>query len=207
MIRCNVTMTGMVSRAASMRTNKEGKSYVSFAVKTTIAAKTGSSKQVEVFVWKDGTEAELSSYAVGQRIALTGVLTLRKREENLYLNLSAECVDFHPIQEQDGIEGSIEFIGTVGKQVESKTDKRGKAYLVFSAFSTEKHESNFIFTWVRFIRFSAEKENWLQPKARICAKGVLELSTYLDKINLSCRVEEIAEWVKPANEAEDQLPY
>lgn len=207
MIRCNVTMTGVVSRAASMRTNKEGKSYVSFAVKTTIAAKTGSSKQVEVFVWKDGTEAELPSYVAGQRIALTGVLTFRKREENLYLNLSTERVDFHPTQGQDGIEGFIEFRGTVGKQVESKTDKNGNAYSVFSAFSTEKHEANFAFTWVRFIRFSAERESWLQPKTRICAKGVLELSVYLDKINLSCRVEEIAEWVKPANEAENKLPF
>ena len=80
---------------------------------------------------------------------------------------------------------------------------------VIRAFSTEKHEENFAFTWVRFIRFSAEKESWLQPKARICAKGVLELSIYLDKINLSCRVEEMAEWVKPVmtNGTEDELPF
>ena len=59
MIKCNVTMNGIVSRTASMRTNKEGKSYIGFAVKTTILAKAGSSKQVEVFVSKDGTAAEL----------------------------------------------------------------------------------------------------------------------------------------------------
>ena len=47
-------------------------------------------------------------------------------------------------------------------------------------------------------RILTEKDGWLQPKARICAKGVLELSVYLDKINLSCRVEEMREWVKPA---------
>lgn len=33
MIKCNVTINGIVSRTASMRTNKEGKSYISFAVK------------------------------------------------------------------------------------------------------------------------------------------------------------------------------
>lgn len=55
MIKCNVTINGIVSRTASMRTNKEGKSYIGFAVKTTIPAKAGSSKQVEVFVSKDGT--------------------------------------------------------------------------------------------------------------------------------------------------------
>lgn len=198
MIKCNVTMNGIVNRTASMRTNKEGKSYIGFAIKTTILAKAGSSKQVEVFVSKDGTAAELPLYVAGQRIELKGVLTFRRREENLYLNFYAESVDFHPQNERDVIEGTIEFRGTVGKQVEEKRDKRGNAYSVFSAFSTEKHEENFAFTWVRFIRFSAEKESWLQPKARICAKGMLELSVYLDKINLSCRVEEIAEWVKPA---------
>lgn len=168
MIKCNVTMNGIVNRTASMRTNKEGKSYIGFAVKTTILAKAGSSKQVEVFVSKDGTAAELPLYVAGQRIELKGVLTFRKREENLYLNFYAESVDFHPQNERDVIEGTIEFRGTVGKQVEEKRDKRGNAYSVFSAFSTEKHEENFVFTWVRFIRFSAEKESWLQPKARIC---------------------------------------
>lgn len=118
-------------------------------------------------------------------------------------------MDFHPQNERDTIEGTIEFRGTVGKQVEEKRDKRGNAYSVFSAFSTEKHEENFAFTWVRFIRFSAEKESWLQLKARICVKGVLELSIYLDKINLSCRVEEMAEWVKPVmtNGTENELPF
>ena len=209
MIKCNVTMNGIVNRTASMRTNKEGKSYIGFAVKTTILAKAGSSKQVEVFVSKDGTAAELPLYVAGQRIELKGVLTFRRREENLYLNFYAESVDFHPQNERDVIEGTIEFRGTVGKQVEEKRDKRGNAYSVFSAFSTEKHEENFAFTWVRFIRFSAEKESWLQPKARICAKGMLELSVYLDKINLSCRVEEIAEWVKPAvtNGTEGELSF
>lgn len=209
MIKCNVTINGIVSRTASMRTNKEGKSYIGFAVKTTLLAKAGSSKQVEIFVSKDGTAAELPSYVAGQRIELKGVLTFRKREENLYLNFYAESVDFQPQNERDAIEGSIEFRGTVGKQVEEKRDKRGNAYSVFSAFSTEKQEENFAFTWVRFIRFSAEREDWLQPKARICAKGILELSVYLDKINLSCRVEEMTEWVKPAvtNGSEEELPF
>lgn len=87
MIKCNVTINGIVSRTASMRTNKEGKSYIGFAVKTTIPAKAGGCKQVEIFVSKDGTDAELPSYVAGQRIGLKGVLTFRKREENLYLSM------------------------------------------------------------------------------------------------------------------------
>lgn len=87
MIKCNVTINGIVSRTASMRTNKEGKSYIGFAVKTTIPAKAGGCKQVEIFVSKDGTDAELPSYVVGQRIGLKGVLTFRKREENLSISM------------------------------------------------------------------------------------------------------------------------
>ena len=94
MIKCNVTINGIVSRTASMRTNKEGKSYIGFAVKTTIPAKAGGCKQVEIFVSKDGTDAELPSYVAGQRIGLKGVLTFRKREENLYFNFHVESVDF-----------------------------------------------------------------------------------------------------------------
>ena len=47
MIKCNVTINGIVSRTASMCTNKEGKSYIGFAVKTTIPAKAGGCKQRE----------------------------------------------------------------------------------------------------------------------------------------------------------------
>ena len=86
--------------------------------------------------------------------------------------------------------------GRPAKQVEEKTDKKGGKYLVFSAFSTEKDGEAFAFTWVRFIRFSTEREAFLAPKAGITAKGKLELSAYLDKLNIACRVEELAEWVK-----------
>lgn len=33
MIKCNVTINGIVSRTASMRTNKEGKSYINVSSK------------------------------------------------------------------------------------------------------------------------------------------------------------------------------
>lgn len=72
MIKCNVTINGIVSRTASMRTNKEGKSYIGFAVKTTIPAKAGGCKQVEIFVSKDGTDAELPSYVVGATYRVEG---------------------------------------------------------------------------------------------------------------------------------------
>lgn len=53
MIKCNVTINGIVSRTASMRTNKEEILH-RLCREMTIPAKAGSSKQVEVFVSKDG---------------------------------------------------------------------------------------------------------------------------------------------------------
>ena len=196
MIKCYVTINGTVSRTATVRTNSEGQSFICFSVKATIPAKSGVGKQVEISVSKDGGETDATQYAVGVRVEMQGTLTFRKRGDNLYLNFHADTVDFAPASGKDGIEGDIEFRGTIGKQVEEKTDKKGGKYLVFSAFSTEKDGETFAFTWVRFIRFSTEREAFLAPKAGITAKGKLELSSYLDKLNIGCRVEELAEWVK-----------
>lgn len=204
MIKCNVTINGTVSRAATVRTNSEGQTFICFAVKATIPAKSGAGKQVEISVSKDGAEIDTIQYAVGARVEMRGTLTFRKHSDNLYLNFHANMVDFASTSDKDRIEGDIEFRGTIGKQVEEKTDKKGGKYLVFSAFSTEKDGDAFAFTWVRFIRFSAEREAFLVPKTGITAKGKLELSAYLDKLNIACRVEELAEWVKKEHNNQTQ---
>ena len=195
MIKCNVTISGVVSRLATVRTSSDGREFTCFTVKTTISAKSGAGKQVEVSMDGQGT----APITVGARIGMQGTLTFHKRGEALYLNFHADTLDTSPSQDKDAITGSIEFRGTVGRQVEEKTDKKGCKYLVFSAFSTEKDGETFAFTWVRFIRFSAEKEAFLAPRSGVIAKGKLELSAYLDKINISCRVEELSEWVKQEN--------
>lgn len=197
MIKCNVTINGVISRAASMRTGKEGKAYISFAVKVNVSSKNGDScKAVEVSVLQESDGNELTQYSSGKRVELKGNLTFRKRVSNFYFNFYADSVDFSPVNNQDGIVGRMEFKGTIGKQVDEKTDKKGKKYLIFSAFSTEKDGDVFEYTWVRFIRFAPEHEAFLIPKGKIHINGILEISIYRDKINLGCRVEEIGEWAK-----------
>lgn len=190
-------MNGTVSRTATVHTGKDGRVYTGFAVKTTIPAKAGNNKVVEVFVSKSGTET--NPFLAGKRIEMQGTLTFRKRGDALYLNFQADTIDFQPAGNEDFIVGTIEFRGKVGKQVEEKTSRKGEKYYLFSAFSTEKDGENFVFTWVRFIRFATNKDTFLVPKSSIRAKGKLELSTYLNKINIGCNVEEIGEWVKAAN--------
>lgn len=197
MIKCNVTVNGVISRVASMRTGKDDKSYISFAVKVNVSSKDGnSSKAVEVSVLQEGDSNELVSYSSGSRVELKGSLTFRKRESNFYFNFYADSVDFNPVNNQDGIAGSIEFKGTIGKEVNEKTDKKDRQYLIFSAFSTEKTGDIFEYTWVRFIRFAPERGAFLVPKGKIHIHGTLEISIYQDKINLGCRVKEVSEWVK-----------
>lgn len=66
---------------------------------------------------------------------------------------------------------------------------------MFSAFSTEKVEDGFEYQWVRFFCFGKGREAWLQPGVRVDAKGEITLSAYNGKVNVSCKVEELVQYV------------
>lgn len=197
MIKCNVTVCGTVSRAAAVRTNNEGKPFTAFAVNCVVPAKDGINKTVEISVAKDGEETGLSDYAVGKRVEISGVLTFKKRGENLYFNLSASSVSLSVGSNEDSISGDMHFRGKTGKNIDEKTGKNGKKFLQFSAFSAEKVNDGFEYLWVRFVGFDREREGWLQPQTGIEVKGELELSVYNDKLNIACKVSEMSEYVKP----------
>jgi len=197
MIKCNVTVCGTVSRAAAVRTNNEGKPFTVFAVNCVVPAKNGINKTVEISVAKDGEETGLSDYAVGKRVEISGVLTFKKRGENLYFNLSASSVSLSVGSNEDSIGGDMHFRGKTGKNIDEKTGKNGKKFLQFSAFSAEKVNDGFEYLWVRFVGFDREREGWLQPQTGIEVKGELELSVYNDKLNIACKVSEMSEYVKP----------
>ena len=183
MIKCNVTVCGTVCRQAQMRANKEGKQFISFGIS----------------VAKDGdNQAELVNYPVGSRIEVAGVLQFHKKGDALYLNLSASGVNTFNAGSQDAITGAIEFRGTIGKQVEVKTDKKGKPYTLFSAYSSEKDGDNYAYTWIRFMQFDTTKADWVQAKAGINAKGDLQVGAYNDRLDLTCRVTELTPWEKKA---------
>lgn len=195
MIKCNVTVCGVVSKASTCRMNKEGKAFVAFAVNIVIPAKNGINKTIEVSVIKDGTLTEVGSCNVGDRIEVVGVLTPKKRGEALHFNMVANAINFASTANQDSIIGEMEFRGKAGKAINEKTTKDGKPYLLFNAFSAEKVQDGFEYLWVRFFMFDMPREAWLQPSTRISAKGALELSVYNDKLDFTCRVNEISEYV------------
>lgn len=197
MIKCNVTVCGIVAQQATMRTSKEGKPFLAVPVKVVVPARNGSDKTIEISVRKDGSEADIADYRVGERIEVTGTLTLKQRGDKLYFNLSADDVDFSPKTDEDAVTGEMEFRGKVGKRIDERTDKKGNPYLQFSAHSTEKVGESFESIWVRFIRFDAKREAWLQPGCRVQVKGEVSLSAYNDSLNISCKVAEMSEAVKP----------
>ena len=194
MIKCNVSVCGTVSKAAVVRNRKDGMPFTTYSVDVVVPAKKGINKTVMVSCIMDGDCAE--AIVVGNRIDVKGVLTFKKKDDNLYFNLKGVEVSQPATESKDGIVGDMEFKGKVGKDIDMKKGKNGKAFLMFSAFSAEKIGEEFAFTWVRFVRFSEEKEEWLQSKATIEAKGELEISVYNDRLNLGCKVAELKQWEK-----------
>ncbi len=67
--------------------------------------------------------------------------------------------------------GDMEFKGKVGKDIDMKKGKNGKAFLMFSAFSAEKIGEEFAFTWVRFVRFLGRKGRMAAVESHHRGKG------------------------------------
>ena len=168
---------------------------VSFAMNVVIPAKSGINKTIEVSVIKDGTLTEVGSCNIGEHIEVVGVLVPRKRGDALYFNLSASSISHQPAEAEDCIKGVMEFRGKVGKNVEDKTDKNGVPYCQFSAFSAEKVQDGFEYIWVSFFLFDGKREAWLQPGVKANIKGAFSVSVFNDKLDFSCRVSEMNEYV------------
>ena len=197
MIKCNVTVCGTITRQVQMRTNKEGRSFLSMGVSVVVPAKSGINKTYEISVAKfDAQIEELANYPLNTRVEVVGSINMHKKDETLYLNMTATGINTFSAGNEDSITGTIEFKGTVGNKIETKTDKKGKPYLVFSAFSSEKNGEDFVFTWVRFMQFGKEQEGWLQSKTKIEASGDLQLEVFNDRLNITCRVADLKEWIK-----------
>ena len=62
MIKCNVTVCGVIGRDASIRTNKEGKTFLVFPLRVMIPDTDGKTMPIEVDVSKDTAGKEVSKY-------------------------------------------------------------------------------------------------------------------------------------------------
>lgn len=195
MIKCNVTVCGVIGRDASIRTNKEEKSFLVFPLRIMIPATGGQNTTIEVDVSKNATGEDAAGYRNGLRVEVTGTMYLKRRGDKLYFNLLAGEIRTVTEGSEDSVKGEMAFRGKVGQHIEEKKDKKEQPYTMFSAFSAEKVEDGFEYQWVRFFCFGKEREEWLQPGVRVEARGEMTLSAHNGKVNISCKTEELAQYV------------
>ena len=203
MIKCEVSVCGTINKEAIIRTNKDGKSFMSFAMNIVLPTTSGS-KVIDVSVLCDSDRNyDLYKFCVGTRLNISGTLLFKKRGDNLYLNLYAEGFEFENVAAIDSIKGSMQFRGKLGKTIEEKTDKKGNKYHTFSGVSSEKVSDGFEYIWVSFFDFSQVLDDAIKPETKVEVAGSLDLSFYKDKLTISSRVKNISQYV-PANNTSNQ---
>ena len=199
MIKCEVSVCGTINKEAIIRTNKDGKSFMSFAMNIVLPTTSGS-KVIDVSVLCDNDRNyDLSKFCVGTRLNISGTLLFKKRGDNLYLNLYAEGFEFENVAAIDSIKGSMQFRGKLGKTIEEKTDKKGNKYHTFSGVSSEKVSDGFEYIWVSFFDFSQVLNDAIKPETKVEIAGSLDLSFYKDKLTISSRVKNISQYVQVNN--------
>ena len=129
MIKLNLTICGTITKAAQMKTNKEGKPFLSFEMSTVIPSKNGQDKTIIFSVAQDGSKSkDIANYALNKRAEITATGYTHKKGDNLFWNLSCETINFLTPDEKDTFKGTIEFRGTIGKKIMSGKDKKEKPY-------------------------------------------------------------------------------
>lgn len=197
MIKCEVTVCAKINRAAMVKETNDGQRFLSFGVQLPIKGRDGSSLLTNISVTLDGGEDDKQTYTIGQRVRVLGNMTIRKKGDKTFFNLRGDGgVELCKSTEEDSIEGTIDFKGKIGKKgVVNNTDKKGRPFKSFSAFSTDKDGDDTHFTWVRFLHFKQkEDEDFLTANSYIEVSGTLQLGVFHDEISLDCRVDEIKKW-------------
>ena len=199
MIKCEVSVCGTINKEAIIRTNKDGKSFMSFAMNIVLPTTSGS-KVLDVSVLCDCEKNnDVSKFCVGTRLNASGTLLFKKRGENLYLNLYAEGFEFENVAAIDSIKGSMLFRGKLGKTIEEKTDKKGNKYRTFSGVSSEKVSDGFEYIWISFFDFSKVLDDAIKPETKVEIAGTLDLSFFKEKLTISSRIKSVSPYVPVAN--------
>ena len=198
MIKCNVTIIGTITRGAEVRATKDGKSFLSFGLQTTLCADSTDKKTIDIAAAMDGNDPTQFGFYSGSRVEIECSLTLRKKEDKVYYNLSCSSIKISE-NADDSITGTMHFKGTLGTK--GLTEKQGKKgpYRYFDAYNSEIDDDNYAYIWVHFIDFSPLAPDWLQPKTSIDAEGDFEFSVFNGRESLNCRISTLALWDKTSN--------
>ena len=91
MIKCNVTIVGRVFRAPEIKNDRDGKPFVTFGLSTELKDNQETC-DIDISVACDGEDDVVLGLSYGDRVKVRGVLTLKRREDVIYYNLSAEKI-------------------------------------------------------------------------------------------------------------------
>lgn len=176
---------------------------MAFPLRGQIPATDGQTAPVVVDVSKEAAGEDAAGYRNGSRVEVVGTMYFKRRGDKLYFNLFADEIRTAAADAADKIEGELSFRGKVGQNIEEKRDRKEQPYTMFSAFSAEKVEDGFEYQWVRFFCFGKEREAWLQPGVKVEARGEMTLSVYNGKVNVSCRAEELVQYVADSSNSNE----
>lgn len=196
MIKTDLFVCAVISRAATVKKHRDGSDFLSFDVKLPVTGRNGEQKDLEINVAVSGSKGQASVFALGRRVNLMGVMTVRRYNDKTYFNLLADTAELANSKEDDRIEGTIDFMGKISKKgIEERTDKKGNAYKTFAGFSANHNNDKVEFVWVSFLYFNPkEGEDFLQPNSYVEVKGDLKLGVFRDAISIDCLVNEVAPW-------------
>ena len=188
---------GLIRAAAGAVGGTLADSWLEYITAGDMGANTVMTKGVQIKRGKHGSNTKGTPDIIsnGSRVEVSGTMYLKHRGDKLYFNLFINEIRTATADMKDTVKGELVFRGKVGQHIEEKRDKKDQPYTMFSAFSTEKVEDGFEYQWVRFFCFGKEREAWLQPGVRVDAKGEITLSAYNGKVNVSCKVEELVQYV------------
>ncbi len=195
MIKIIASLTGEVFKEAKSFKTKDGKEVSTISIKTLVKCQDKSlgERQVIISASKEGENTDLYAFKPGDRIKAKGIISVRKKEGRLFLNLTLEEISSTDSIE-DKISGEMEFRGIVGKEVKENFDKNNRPFVAFSAYSSYIKDKERQYVWVHFIRFDAKREKFLAPKAKVQILGFAEIKYYKETLDLHCRVSKIKPW-------------
>ncbi len=198
MIKCEVEVCAKITRAATVKESRDGNPFLSFSVQLPISGRDGSTINQDISVSVDGDKKSQGIYVSGRKVIIHGNLSIRKKSENTYFNLRADSVDLCKSNESSRIEGTLHFLGKIGKKgIEEHQDKKGNSFKSFSAFSSDKDGDDVNFTWVRFLYFSPkEDEEFLTANSFVAITGDLQIGVFHDSVSIDCKVGSVSEWKK-----------
>ena len=115
MIKSNLKVCATINRAASVKKDKKGASYLSYGVQLPVSGKNGESQALVINVMMAPSKGNASDLTVGRRVNLAGEMSIQKHNGKTCCYLRPESVELTN-DGTDAIEGVLSFRGKLGKK-------------------------------------------------------------------------------------------